>query len=83
VLIINRENLTGCPIQHLSACPRPEHEVLVPSDIRDRGFEIISSKVQDKVDIIPEWGTGTEYYTPERRIESTWVIIEVRENGRT
>lgn len=78
VLIINRENLTGCPIQHLSACPRPEHEVLVPSDIRDRGFEIISSRTQQKVDVIPAWVNGTE-----RRLESTWVIIEVRENGRT
>ena len=84
VLIINRENLTGCPVQHLSACPRPEHEILVPSDIRDRGFEIISSKIQQKVDIIEAYENEfhPELNHPERRLESTWVIIEVRENGR-
>ena len=84
VLIINRENLTGCPVQHLSACNRPEHEILIPSDIQDRGFEIISSKVQHKVDIIEAYENEfhPELNHPERRLESTWVIIEVRENGR-
>ena len=83
VLIINRDNRTAVPIQHLTT-QRPEHEVLYPSDIRDRGFTITSSRIEQQTrtwetfgDALPEGG----FETIQHSRTSTWAIIEVTENG--
>lgn len=68
VLIINKGNKTGVPIQHLSG-QRPEGEVLVPSDIADRGYKVLKYKFKDKHE---EWMGKT--------FDSKWCIIEVEEN---
>ena len=83
VLIVCKKNETGCPIQHLTR-QRPEGEILVPSDIKDRGYTIVSSKVQDKKEEIPQWHIGADGGVVDdapKIIRSKWVIIEVEENG--
>lgn len=44
VIIVDKSNQTGVPIQHLSVFGSHEAEVLKPSSIRDRGSKILSYK---------------------------------------
>ena len=74
VLIVNNKNISGCPIQHLTTQIK-EAEVLLPSDIKDRGFKIINSRTEER---------ETPVYTKMgERLPDTltkWIIIEVEEN---
>ena len=78
VLIVNKDNKTGCPIQHLSASRR-EAEVLVPSDIKDRGYTITNATITTRTRTVDRWWDEDE---PTRTYTSRWAIIEVTENGR-
>ena len=84
VMIVNRDNRTAVPIQHLTG-ERPEHEVLYPSNIRDRGFTITSSRIEERT---RTWTTfdenrplaGGGWAEIEHSETSTWAVIEVVEN---
>ena len=83
VLIVNKKNLSGCPIQHLTD-QRPEAEVLVPSDIKDRGYKIVSSKIKDQERVVRHWhydeALGENVDDDPIIFKSKWAIIEVEEN---
>ena len=68
IVIVNKNNKTGVPIQHLSG-QRPEGEILVPSDISERGYKIVDYKFKNKHE---EWLGNT--------FDSRWCIIQVEEN---
>ena len=82
VMIVNRDNRTGVPIQHLTG-ERPEHEVLYPSNIRDRGFTITNARIEERTRTWEEFGAplpeGGWEMIP-RSETSTWAVIEVVEN---
>lgn len=79
VLIKCDNNKSGVPIQHLTA-QRPEGEVLVPSDIADRGYTITKYKRRVEtgrtVPYIDNDGEWKERPLPDR----IWYEIEVKEN---
>lgn len=83
VLIVCKNNKSGCPIQHLTD-QRPEAEVLVPSDIKDRGYKIINSKSIEKIQTIEQWHWDEKIKgrveDEPRIIKRQWAIIEVEEN---
>lgn len=79
VMIINSENKTGVPVQHLSN-QRPEGEILMPSNIKDRGFEITKYKFYDKEVETRVYDPNDPHIYEIKVRKQRWLTIEVKEN---
>lgn len=83
VLIECNNNISGCPIANLSL--EPENEVLIPSDIKDRGYKIISTREEttEKTRSVRQWNEShTRIIKTTEKYTEKWIYIEVEENGQ-